>query len=70
MRQVFLYREPGEDGKWIGRCLSLPDCVSEGATQEEALVNIREAIERYEEALQLHGDPIPEDRLNALLISV
>jgi predicted RNase H-like HicB family nuclease len=33
-----------EDGIWIARCLDVPGCVSEGATRDEALANIREAI--------------------------
>jgi len=33
-----------EDGTWIARCLDIPGCISEGATRDEALANIREAI--------------------------
>ncbi len=33
-----------EDGVWIAECLSIPGCVSQGKTREEALTNIREAI--------------------------
>ena len=33
-----------EDGVWIVECPSIPGCVSQGATKDEALVNIREAI--------------------------
>ena len=33
-----------EDGVWIAECPSIPGCVSEGETREEALTNIREAI--------------------------
>ena len=43
MRQVILY--PGEIGYWIAECPSLPGCVSQGKTKEEAIQNIREAIE-------------------------
>ena len=34
-----------ENGWYIAECPSLPGCVSQGRTQEEALKNIREAIE-------------------------
>ena len=33
-----------EDGVWIVECPSIPGCVSQGDTKDEALVNIREAI--------------------------
>jgi predicted RNase H-like HicB family nuclease len=50
MRQVVLY--PGEDGYWVAECPSLPGCVSQGKTKEEAIANIREAIVAYVEALE------------------
>jgi predicted RNase H-like HicB family nuclease len=39
--------ERGEDGYFAVRCPSLKSCWSQGRTQEEALENIREAIELY-----------------------
>ena len=33
-----------EDGVWIIECPSIPGCVSQSRTREEALANIREAI--------------------------
>ena len=39
--------ERGEDGFFSVRCPSLKSCWSQGRTREEALVNIREAIELY-----------------------
>lgn len=33
-----------EDGVWIVQCPSIPGCVSQGRSREEALTNIREAI--------------------------
>lgn len=36
--------EPGEDGSIVAECPSIPGCVSQGKTREEALANIREAI--------------------------
>ena len=34
MRQVIIYR--GEDGYWVTECPSLPGCISQGKTKEEA----------------------------------
>ena len=50
MRQVIIY--PGEDGYWVVECPSLPGCISQGKTREEAIENIKEAIEGYVEALR------------------
>ena len=50
MRQAIIY--PGEDGFWVGECSSLPGCISQGKTKEEAIKNIREAIDLYIEALK------------------
>ncbi|MGO9267627.1 MAG: type II toxin-antitoxin system HicB family antitoxin [Candidatus Binataceae bacterium] len=36
---------PGEDGWIVAECPALPGCMSQGRSQEEALRNIREAIE-------------------------
>lgn len=39
--------EPSEDGGYTVFVPSLPGCISEGETKEEALRNIREAVELY-----------------------
>ena len=39
--------EPGQDGFITAFCPSLKSCCSQGRTREEALANIREAIELY-----------------------
>ncbi|MDE2802064.1 MAG: type II toxin-antitoxin system HicB family antitoxin [Chloroflexota bacterium] len=57
MRQVLTY--PGEDGYWVAECPSLPGCVSQGKTREEAMRNIKEAIGMYIEVLEEEGLPVP-----------
>jgi len=44
--------EPSEDGGYAAYVPSLPGCISEGDTREEALENIREAIDLYLEAVE------------------
>jgi predicted RNase H-like HicB family nuclease len=51
--------EPDEDGTFGAEVPSLPGCVTQGATRDEALANAREAIAAYLESLQSHGDPVP-----------
>ena len=46
--------ERGEDGYFVVHCPSLKSCWSQGKTREEALKNIREAIDLYLE-------PAPEE---------
>ncbi len=58
MRQVVVY--PGEDGFWVAECPSLAGCISQGRTKQEAIVNIKEAIEGYIAALDDDGLPVPE----------
>jgi len=60
-RRVLLY--PGEDGYVVAEVPSLPGCVSQGKTRDEALANVREAISLHEEVLRERGEPIPEDSL-------
>ena len=68
MRQVVIY--PGEDGYWVAECPSLSGCVSQGATKQEAITNIKEAIEGYIRALQEDGLPVPEEHFDALVVAV
>jgi predicted RNase H-like HicB family nuclease len=68
MRQVIIY--PGENGCWVAECPSLPGCITEGETKEEAIANIREAIQAYIEALQEDGLDVPEDRFETLVVAV
>ncbi|CAN5432796.1 MAG: type II toxin-antitoxin system HicB family antitoxin [Actinomycetota bacterium] len=44
--------EPSEEGGYTVHVPSLPGCISEGETKEEALDNIREAIELYLEPVE------------------
>ncbi|MBI5299890.1 MAG: type II toxin-antitoxin system HicB family antitoxin [Deltaproteobacteria bacterium] len=48
-----------EDEVFIVECPSLPGCISQGKTRQEAITNIKEAIEGYIESLRKHNDPIP-----------
>ena len=49
----------GEDGYIVAECPALPGCVSQGKTRDEALKNIREAIEGIIEVRRAQNLPIP-----------
>ncbi|HKZ42982.1 MAG TPA: type II toxin-antitoxin system HicB family antitoxin, partial [Candidatus Hodarchaeales archaeon] len=51
--------EQDEDGLFVAECPSLPECISEGKTREDALRNISDAIGGYLESLKKHKEPIP-----------
>lgn len=44
--------EPSEEGGFTVLVPALPGCISEGSTREEAIKNIREAIELYLEPVE------------------
>jgi len=44
--------EPSEEGGYTAVVPSLPGCISEGDTKEQALKNIREAVELYLEPVE------------------
>jgi predicted RNase H-like HicB family nuclease len=50
--QIRVMLEPSEDGGYTVTVPSLPGCISEGDTREEALENIREAIQLYLEPVE------------------
>jgi len=68
VRQVIIYH--GEDSYWVAECPSLPSCLSQGQTKEEAVLNIREAIRGYIAALEEDKLAVPEERFDAVLMAV
>ena len=50
-----------DDGRWSAEVPSLPGCATCGNTQEEALTNIRDAVEAYIRDMQKAGERIPTD---------
>ena len=68
MRQVVVY--PGEDGWWVAECPSLPGCISQGGSREQAVANIKEAIQGYVKTLEEDGLPVPDERFETLLVAV
>ena len=56
--QLRVVLEPSDDGGYTVYVPSLPGCISEGDTRDEALANIAEAI-------QLYLEPVEDDLSNA-----
>ena len=52
------------NGGFVASAPALPGCVSQGDTRDEALANIREAVELYLEDLKDAGEPFPAGALH------
>lgn len=68
MREVVIY--PGEDGCWVVECPSLPGCISQGKTREEAIQNIKEAISCYVHSLEEDRLPVPKESFDTMVVAV
>lgn len=44
--------EKAKEGGYIVSCPALPGCLSQGETKDEAITNIKEAIECYVESME------------------
>ena len=66
MRQVILI--PDETGGYVVEVPSLPGCYSEGETVDEALANIKEAIELHIEDMKAAGEEVPPDVPSEILL--
>ena len=48
----------------------LPGCIATGATREETVYEMRQAIQFHIESLRVHGDPVPEPQSTATVVNV
>ena len=62
--------EKDEDGYYVTECPSLPGCVSQGKTPDEALANIREAIEGILDLRRRKGLPVPAVEVSEIEVAV
>ncbi len=60
--------EPCAEGGYTVYVPALPGCISEGDTRDEALANIREAIELYLEPVE--DDYIPQDKAEVMELAL
>ncbi len=59
-----------EYGGYVASVPSLPGCMSQGKSKEEALENIEDAIGGYLEVLKETGQPVPSGDEGVYLIEV
>jgi predicted RNase H-like HicB family nuclease len=70
MRTYTVVFEREEDGGYSAWAPDLPGCASQGETYDEAMANMREAIECYIEAHEKLGRPLPEPRTQIETVQV
>jgi len=56
-----------EDGVFIAEVPELPGCMAHGSTPDEALANVKDAIELWISTAKEFGDPIPEPKGRRLM---
>lgn len=56
--EIVIEKEPDDPG-YFAYSPALPGCFSNGATAEETLLHMCEAIKLHVETLLAHGDPLP-----------
>jgi len=61
MEYIVIVHTAKEGGYWV-EVPALSGCFSQGETIDEALANVREAIELHIEGLKAEGQEIPQDR--------
>jgi predicted RNase H-like HicB family nuclease len=60
MKEYEVFLEEAEEGGYTVTVPALPGCISEGETKEEALENIKDAIQGYLFTLHKHNEPEPK----------
>jgi antitoxin HicB len=66
---IILHPEP-EEGGFSVTVPSLPGCLAQGETLEEAIAMAKEAIKVYVESLVADGEPVPEESAHPQAIVV
>lgn len=69
MKEYEVFIEEAEEGGYVVICPALPGCVSEGETRDEAVANIRDAIQAYLESLRKHNTPLPKVEMQRIEIA-
>jgi predicted RNase H-like HicB family nuclease len=67
MKYLVILTPDTEDGGYTAECPVIPGCISEGETVEQALANIKEAIEGCLESLAARNEPLPGD--NSVIVA-
>lgn len=56
-----VFIEPCEEGGYFASCPSLPGCFVEAESISQAVDYLEDAIAKFIQSYQKHGDPLPEE---------
>ena len=59
-----------EDGNFTATVPSFPGCISQGKTKEEALKNVKEAIELHLKSMAEEGVPVNGKNVHAVAVNI
>lgn len=57
-------------GNYAAYAPDLPGCVATGATRDETVHEMRQAIRFHIESLRKHGEPVPQPQCSAAVVEV
>ena len=66
--KLMIILEPSDEGGYTVYVPSLPGCISEGDNKEDALANIKEAIELYLEPVEDDFTPSPDTEITEIAV--
>ncbi|MBV9470401.1 MAG: type II toxin-antitoxin system HicB family antitoxin [Abitibacteriaceae bacterium] len=66
--EIILYWS-NEDGVFVAEVLELPGCMAHGDTQEDALANVKDAIQLWIDTAQEFGDLVPQPKGRRLMVA-
>lgn len=71
-KYTIILEPEAEEGGYTVTVPSLPDCVTQGETMEEAIAMAKDAIRLFVETLIENSEPVPEEREHpqAIVVSV
>src|SRR5438876_10263632 len=63
MKFTVLLTPDAEDGGYVAECPTIPGCISEGDTVEDALANIKRATDSCLESLAANQQALPKEKM-------
>lgn len=66
--EIILYWS-NEDNVFIAEVPELPGCIAHGDSEEEAIKNVKDAIQLWIDTAKEFGDPIPEPKGRRLILA-
>ena len=66
--EIILYCS-GQDQVFVAEVPELPGCMAHGDSDEDALINVKDAIQLWIDTAQEFGDPVPEPKCRRLMLA-